>query len=329
MRKVRWGVLGTAKIARTLVIPAMQKGQFCSVDALASRSGSKASETAALLGIPKTYGSYEALLDDGDIDAVYIPLPNHLHVPWALKALEAGKHVLCEKPLAISGDQAQELADAAARYPKLKIMEGFMYKYHPQWQEALRIVHSGGVGELMTIQSFFSYYNDDADNIRNNAAIGGGGLMDIGCYCISLSRFLFEAEPLRCCAFMEKDPRFGTDRLFSGIMDFGGKISSFTCSTQLSPYQRVNILGTDGRVEILIPFNAPNDIPCMLDHQQRGGTWTQHFDICDQYTIQSDLFAKAILDDTEVPVTLQDAVNNMKVLEDMKRAADCTSWISC
>ncbi len=329
MRKVRWGVLGTAKIARTFVIPAMQKGNLCTVEAIASRSESKASQAATLLGIPKSYGSYEALLEDTGIDAVYIPLPNHLHVLWAIKALEAGKHVLCEKPLALSCDQAQELADAAAGYPDLKIMEAFMYKHHPQWREALRIVQNGGVGELLTIQSFFSYFNDDAGNIRNNAAAGGGGLMDIGCYCISLSRFLFETEPQRCCAFMNKDPRYDTDRLFSGIMDFGGRISSFTCSTQLSPYQRVNILGTEGRVEILIPFNAPNDEPCTLDHQQLGGTWTQHFDVCDQYTLQGDLFAEAILENTEVPVSLQDAVNNMKVLEDMKRAAESTSWVSC
>ncbi len=329
MRKVRWGVLGTAKIARTIVIPAMQKGTFCSVEAIGSRSEEKARHAAALLGIPKAYDSYEAVLEDEDIDAVYIPLPNHLHVPWALKALEAGKHVLCEKPLALSSDQAQELADAAARYPELKVMEAFMYRHHPQWQEALRIVQNGGVGELLTIQSFFSYYNADSENIRNIASAGGGGLMDIGCYCISLSRFIFEAEPQSCCAFMNKDSNFDTDRLFSGLMDFGGRIASFTCSTQLSPYQRVNILGTKGRLELRIPFNAPNDLPCLMDHQQPGGTWTQHFEICDQYTIQGDLFAKSILDNTRVPVPLTDAVNNMKVLEDLLRAAECTAWVSC
>ena len=329
MRKIRWGVLGTAKIARTLVVPAMQKGSFCAVEAIASRSEQKAAQAASLLGIPKAYASYEALLEDPDIDAVYIPLPNHLHVPWAIKALDAGKHVLCEKPVAPTCSQALELLDAAARHPELKIMEAFMYRHHPQWKEARRIVQNGGVGELTTVQSFFSYCNTDSANIRNNAAAGGGGLLDIGCYCISLSRFLFDAEPKRCCAVMDKDPQFDTDRLFSGIMDFGGKIASFTCGTQLSPYQRVNILGTEGRVEILVPFNAPNDTPCLLDHQQRGGTWTQHFDICDQYTLQGDLFAQTVLEDTQPPVPLSDAVNNMKVLEDLLRAANRSEWVAC
>src|SRR5438270_1814538 len=194
-KKIRWGVLGVAKIATVKVIPAMQRGSLSEVTAIASRDPAKAAQAAEELGIPRHYGSYEELLADPEIDAIYNPLPNHLHVPWSIKAIEAGKHVLCEKPIGLSAAQGQELVDAAARHPQLKVMEAFMYRHHPQWVRAKEIVAQGGVGELRTVQSFFSYYNDDPANIRNMADIGGGGLMDIGCYNISLSRFILGAEP--------------------------------------------------------------------------------------------------------------------------------------
>ena len=193
MGKVRWGIISTAKIGTEKVIPAMQLGDFCEVTAIASRNLDTAQTAAERLGIPKAYGSYEALLADPEIDAVYNPLPNHLHVPWSIKAMEAGKHVLVEKPIGLTSTEGQELVDAARNYPELKVMEAFMYRHHPQWQRARQLVVEGGVGELRTIQSFFSYYNVDPHNIRNIAAIGGGVLMDIGCYCISLSRFIFDA----------------------------------------------------------------------------------------------------------------------------------------
>jgi len=326
--KVRWGVLSTADIGAAKVIPAMQQGSYGEITAIASRDLAKAQAVAARLGIPTAYGSYEDLLADPEIDAVYNPLPNHLHVPWSIKALEAGKHVLCEKPVALTAAQAQELADAAARYPRLKVMEAFMYRFHPQWRRARQLVADGAIGELRTVQSFFSYYLDDPTNVRNMAGIGGGGLMDIGCYNISLSRFIFDAEPRRVLGIVEYDPRFNTDRLASGILDFGGGTATFTCSTQLTPYQRVNIFGTEGRVEIEIPFNAPPDKPCRIWHQ-RGDTIEEIvFDVADQYTIQGDLFARAVLDDTPVPTPIADAVANMRVLDAIVRSGQSGAWVS-
>ena len=315
MNKVRWGILSTAKIGREKVIPAMQAGNYCSIDAIASRNMEQATATAALLGIPKAYGSYEALLNDAAIDAVYIPLPNHLHVPWAIKALAANKHVLCEKPIGLSADEAKQLQLAASQKPHLKVMEAFMYRFHPQWQHAKKLVQNGSIGKLKTIQSFFSYYNDDAANIRNQQGIGGGGLMDIGCYGISLSRFIFDEEPTSVTGALEFDPVLKTDRMASGILNFTNGSASFTYSTQLVSYQRVNIFGTQGRIEIEIPFNAPPLSPAKIWLQTDKGTEEIIFDAVDQYTIQGDMFSKAIIDNSAVPADLQDAVNNMIVTE--------------
>src|SRR6266568_2126960 len=325
--KVRWGVLSTAHIGITLVIPAMQQGQFCEVVAIASRDAGRAQVTAKQLGISKAYSSYEELLADPDIDAIYNPLPNHLHVPWSIKALEAGKHVLCEKPIALTAAEAQTLADAARQYPHLKVMEAFMYRFHPQWQQARQMVNEGKIGELRTIQSFFSYYLVDANNIRNIAEAGGGGMMDIGCYTVSLSRFIFGAEPERVSGIVEYDSRFKTDRLSSGILDFGHGTSTFTCSTQLVPYQRVNIFGTIGRIEIEIPFNAPPDKPCKVWYQNGDKIEEILFDICDQYTLQGDAFSQAILNNTNVPTPIEDAVANMKVIEAVIRSAKSGGWV--
>jgi predicted dehydrogenase len=328
MNKVRWGVLSTANIGTVKVIPAMQRGQYSTVAAIASRDLASAEAVAHNLDIPKAYGSYEALLADPDVDAIYNPLPNHLHVPWSLKAIEAGKHVLCEKPIGLSLVEGQELADAAHRRPELKVMEAFMYRHHPQWQRARQIVVSGGIGEARTIQTFFSYFNDNPADIRNDAAIGGGGLLDIGCYAISLSRFIFDAEPQRVVGMVENDPRFNTDRLASAMLDFGSRTSTFTCSTQLVPYQRVNIYGTEGRVEIEIPFNAPPDRPCRVTHEQRGVTQVLEIPTCDQYTVQGDLFSKAILENTPVPTPIEDAVANMRVIEAIIESGRTGRWIA-
>ncbi len=327
MNKVRWGVLSTANIGTTKVIPAMQKGKFIQFDAIASRNLENAKTLAAQLGIPKAYGSYEKLLADPGIDAIYNPLPNNLHVPWSIKALEAGKHVLCEKPIGLTSAEAQKLVDTAKQYPDLKVMEAFMYRFHPQWQQALQMVNEGKIGELRTIHSFFSYYLVDENNIRNIAEVGGGGMMDIGCYAVSLSRFIFGAEPERVCGIVEYDPRFNTDRLSSGILDFGRGTSTFTCSTQLVPYQRVNIFGTTGRVEIEIPFNAPPDQPCKIWYQYGDEIEEILFDICDQYTLQGDQFSQAILNDTGVPTPIEDAVANMKVIEAVIRSSKSGAWV--
>ena len=327
MDRVRWGIMGTGNIGQGKVIPAMQKCEYGTVTAIASRDLGKAQEVADRMGIPQAVGSYEALLADPAIDAVYIPLPNHLHVPWSLKALAAGKHVLCEKPIALTAAEARELLTAAQQYPHLKIMEAFMYRHHPQWRQARQWVAEGRIGDLRTIQSFFAYYLDDPGNIRNMAGIGGGGLLDIGCYTISLARFIFDAEPQRVCGIMERDPALQVDRLGSGIMDFGRGTATFTYATQLVPYQRVNIFGTTGRIEIEIPFNAPPDRPCKMALQT--GTEIQEIalEIVDQYTIQADLFAQAILNDTPVPTPLTDAVANMEAIEVFARSAAEGRWV--
>ncbi len=327
MDKVRWGILSTAKIAREKVIPAMQACMLCSIDAIASRDMQHAQQTATALHIPKAYGSYEALLNDTAIDAVYIPLPNHLHVPWAIKAIEANKHVLCEKPIGLSSAEAKRLQLAAQQKPQLKIMEAFMYRFHPQWQRAKKLVGDGAIGELKTIQSFFSYYNVDAANIRNQQDAGGGGMMDIGCYCVSLARFIFDKEPVNVFGDVEFDPVLKTDRVASGILDFGNGSATFTCSTQLMPYQRVNILGTTGRIEIEIPFNAPPDKPTKAWLHTKSGSEEIIFNTVDQYTLQADLFCRSILNGTDVPTSLQDAVNNMLVIEAVFKSAAEKKWV--
>jgi predicted dehydrogenase len=319
--------LGTAKIALENVIPAMQAGEYCQIEAIASRDMARAKEAARWLGIPRAYGSYEALLDDGEIDAVYIPLPNHLHVPWSLNALEAGKHVLCEKPIGLSAAEAQQLLIASEDRPQLKAMEAFMYRFHPQWRRAHQIVTEGGVGELQAIQSFFAYHNVDPDNIRNQPDIGGGALMDIGCYCVSLSRWLFGAEPERVLGMIEYDPEFGTDRLTSGLLDFGRGRATFTCATQLSEYQRVNVVGDEGRVEIEIPFNAPPDRSCRIWHHRGEEVEEIAFEAVNQYTLQGDRFSQAILEDGEVPTPLEDGVANMSVIEAVVRSAREGGWV--
>lgn len=325
---VRWGILSTAKIGIEKVIPAMQRARGCEIVAIASRDMTKARDAARELGIPKAYDSYQALLDDPDIDAIYNPLPNHLHVPWSIAALQAGKHVLCEKPIGLNVEEAERLLEAARRHPHLKVMEAFMYRHHPQWRLAKAKVDRGEIGELKTIQSFFSYRNLDPHDIRNQAEIGGGGLMDIGCYNISLSRFIFGAEPQRVLGIVEFDPQFKTDRLASGILDFGRGTSTFTCATQIAPYQRVNIFGTEGRIEIEIPFNAPPDVPCRMWHQRGKEVEEILLDPADQYTIQGELFAQAILENKPVPTPLEDAVANMKVIEAIFQSGREKSWVS-
>jgi predicted dehydrogenase len=328
MNKIRWGILSTAKIGVEKVIPAMQKGMYTQVVAIASRSTEKAREAASRLGIPRFHGSYDALLADPEVDAVYNPLPNDQHVPWSIKALEAGKHVLCEKPIGLSAAEGRQLVEAGRRYPRLKLMEAFMYRHHPQWRKAKELVQSGQIGVLRTIQTFFSFYNDDPANIRHNPAQGGGGLMDIGCYPISLSRWLFAAEPRRVIALVEYDPRFKVDRLASAILEFGTGHATFTCSMQVAPFQQVHIVGSEGRIELAdVPFNAPNDRPCVLRFQRGNKVTPIEFEVCDQYTIQGDLFAQAILHDTPVPTPIEDAVRNMEVIEAIVAAGRSGSWV--
>ena len=323
-------MLSTANIGIKKVLPAMQKGQRTSVDAIASRDVTKARAAATALGIPKAYGSYEELLADPEIDAIYNPLPNQLHVPWTIKAAEAGKHVLCEKPLSMTTAEAETLLAARAR-TGVKIGEAFMIRSYPQWLRVRELLDEKRIGELRSIMGAFSYFNSDPSNIRNQVETGGGGLMDIGCYLIHASRFAFGGQPTRVVGLIDRDPEMHTDRLTSAILDFPAGQSIFTCSTQLIPYQRIHFLGTKGRVEIEIPFNAPTDRPTRIFIDSNGdlfggGMTTETFPVCDQYTLQGDAFSTAVLDDGEVPVPLEDAIGNMAVIDAILKSASSGQW---
>jgi predicted dehydrogenase len=328
---VHWGVISTANIGLGKVIPAMQKGTVSRVMAIASRDLSQAQNVAQRLDIEKAYGSYEALLADPEIDAIYNPLPNHLHVPWTIKALEAGKHVLCEKPIAITAEEAKPLIAARERSGKL-VAEAFMFRFHPQWIRARERVSAGDLGEVRAIQTAFSYYNADPKNVRNKADIGGGGLLDIGCYAVATARYIFGSEPERAVGLVELDPDFGTDRLASGILAFpDNRRLTFTCSTQLVPYQRVQILGTKGRLEVEIPFNAPPDKPCRILFDD-GGDLTggkivsETFPVVDQYTLQGDAFSRMILGESAQEFGLEDAIANMRALDALTRSSKTGQW---
>jgi predicted dehydrogenase len=329
-KKVRWGVLSTANIGLKKVIPGMQRGELTSVTAIASRSLGKAQEAATALGIPTVYGSYEALLADPDIDAIYNPLPNQHHVPWTIKAAEAGKHVLCEKPISLTAAEAATLLAVCAR-TGVKIGEAFMIRSYPQWLRVRELLDEGRIGELRSIMGCFSYFNADPKNIRNHVESGGGGLLDIGCYLVHASRYAFGREPARVVGLIDRDPQMQIDRLTSAMLDFERGQSIFTCSTQLVPYQRIHFLGTKGRIELEIPFNAPPDQPTRLFIDSGkdvfgGGITTETFPILDQYTLQGDAFSKAILEDREVPVPVEDSIGNMAVIEAIFRSAASGQW---
>ena len=328
--KVKWGVLGVAEIAVRKVIPAMQRGECSQVAAIASRDLERAKSAATTLGISKAYGSYEELLADPDIEAIYNPLPNHLHVPWSIKAMEAGKHVLCEKPVSLTVEEGKKLLVARDR-TGMKIGEAFMVRTHPQWRKVLELVTAGRIGTVRSIIGYFSYFNRDPKNIRNILAYGGGSLMDIGCYLIYASRLVFAAEPSRVCGLLQFDADTGTDVLSSAMLDFPAGQSVFTCSTQVVPYQRVQILGTERRIEIEIPFNAPPDKPCRIfidDGADFSGRSAEvlKFNVCNQYTIQGDTFSRSIRDGTELPVPLEGSIRNMAVIEAVIRSAKSNQW---
>ncbi|MCK5201834.1 MAG: Gfo/Idh/MocA family oxidoreductase [Spirochaetales bacterium] len=331
MMKIRWGVLGDAGIARNYVIPGMQAGAYSEISAIASRDLKKSQKTASDLDIEKAYGSYEELLSDSNIDAVYIPLPNHLHVEWSIKAMEAGKHVLCEKPFALTVSDVKRAIETRER-TGVKIGEAFMVRTHPQWIKARELTADSDFGELRAVQGFFSYSNFDPSNIRNSYSSdkGGGGVWDIGCYPVNTSRFLFREEPVRVVATMEYDQRFKTDRLASAILEFPGGQATFICSTQISPYQRMLAVGTKKHIEIKIPFNSPSTFPTEIYYDDSNINETERnkiiIDTCHQYSLQGDAFSRAIIDDTEVPVPLEDTLKNTAVLTALYRSAESGKW---
>ena len=330
MRKVKWGVIGVAKIATEKVIPAMQRGEVSEIAAIASRAIGKARAAADELGIPRAHGSYEDLLADEEIEAIYNPLPNEEHVPWTLRALAAGKHVLCEKPIALNAEEARPLIDARNRSGKL-VAEAFMVRFHPQWRRARELVRDGSIGKAQAIQTFFSYRLLDPDNVRNRPP-GGGGLYDIGCYAVLTARFIFGAEPTRVVATIDWDPKFKTDRLASALLEFpGGRHLTFTVGTQSSAHQRVTIVGDQGRIEVMIPFNASPERPTEIAIDPGadlfgGGRRIETFPICDQYTLQGDAFSRAIRDGSPLEFPIEDAIANMRVIDALFRSAKSGSW---
>ena len=328
MDKVKWGILGTSAIFAGRVMTGIRSSKHVEVSAIGSRSLDRARAMASECNVPRAYGSYEELLADPDIEAVYNPLPNHMHLEWSKKVLESGKHLLCEKPLAMNTPQAEELHEVSKRFPHLKVMEAFMYRLHPQWVKIKDILRSGEIGELRFIQTNFSFTTLDPDDIRNKPECGGGALMDIGGYCISLARYIFEDEPKSVLGVMEKDPQFGIDRITSGILNFEGGSCNFTCSIQLPGYQRSHILGSTGRLEVEYPFGGPPDIPWRIWHHRGSDSDEISFDVCNQYALEFDSFSLAILNDTDVFTPLSDGVNNMKIIDAIIESAETRSWVS-
>ncbi|TAL98683.1 MAG: Gfo/Idh/MocA family oxidoreductase [Paraburkholderia sp.] len=322
-----WGVLGAARI-NDKVVPPMHRAPNCQVKGIASRCSEKAREAAARYGLRVAYDSYEALLADPEIDAVYIPLPNHLHMEWAIKSVEAGKHVLCEKPIGLDVEQTERLIAARDKSGRC-VQEAFMVRTHPQWLKVRALIEEGTIGELRAVSGAFCYYNIDPDNIRNQKDIGGGGLLDIGCYPITTSRFITGREPRRVVALMDHDPVFEVDRLGSVLMDFDGVQASFLYSTQIHNYQRMQFHGTNGRIEVEIPFNAPNDQPTRLLVSERGSAtgdrWLE-LPTCDQYGVAAAVFADAILNGRPLAIPLEDTLSNMRVIDAIFRSAQSDRW---
>ena len=329
---VRWGVLGAANIALQKVIPAMQHSAHTPVVAIASRNLAKAQAAAKLLGIARAYGSYDELLADPDVEAIYNPLPNHLHVPWTIRAAEAGKHVLCEKPLALTADEARTLLDVRDR-AGVQIAEAFMVRAHPQWAAVRELVAEGRIGEVRHVAGHFSYYRRDPDNIRSRVDWGGGALMDVGCYPITLSRWIFDEEPREVISMIDRDPDMGIDRLTSALLCFPSGQATLTCATQLVPHQSVQVYGTEGRIAIEIPFNAPATHECriVIDDGRlfaEAGAETITLPAVDQYRLQGERFSEAVRGVGVVPVGLEDAIDNMSVIDALFRSARSGRWES-
>ena len=331
MNPVRWGVLSTAKIARERVIPAMQQSQLCDIRGIASRDPAKAKKTADDLGIKNTYDSYEELIADPEIEAVYNPLPNHLHVPWSIRAAEAGKHVLCEKPIAMTASEARDLITTRDKCGVL-IEEAFMPRHHPQWKKVRALLNGGKIGEVRAVQAAFSYHNVDPMDVRNQVKIGGGGLYDIGSYCITLTRYAFECAPSRVCAIIDYDPTYKTDRLTGAIMDFGGgRQASFLCGTQMARYQGLVIFGTKSWIRVDCPFAMPGDWRARIEiganiYPGAPVGETEEFEATDQYMLQGEDFSSRLRTRTVGDFPLEDAVLNMEVIDAIFQSGQSHSW---
>lgn len=326
MKTLQLGILSVSGFFQKKIAIPVAKSPMIEIAAIASRSSDKAEAAARQYGIPKAYGYYEALLADDALDAVYIPLPNHLHAEYIKMAADAGKHIICEKPIALTAREARE-SIAYAEDKGVKVMEAFMYRFHPQWQHARELIQMKEIGTVHSIQTFFSYNNTDPGNIRNQQEAGGGALLDIGCYAVSVSRFLTGKEPKRVVSISKEDTDFGTDVLLSGLLDFDGPQATFTIGTQTFPYQRVNAIGSSGMISIEIPFNTPSDVETRIQVTNSIGTREVLFPPEDQYILEFEAFARAILEDQSVPTPPQDAIHNMKVLDALRASAEKNTWV--
>jgi predicted dehydrogenase len=326
--KINWGILGTATIALEKVIPALKQTMFSRVEAIASRNIQKSRKITKLFNIPLAYGSYEDLLSDQSITAVYIPLPNSLHVEWVIKSLQAGKHVLCEKPISHTLSDAEYLYKLSIEFPNLKLMEAFMYRFHPQWHQVHHWIQTEKIGDLEAIISHFSFFDDDPGSIVNKKDLGGGSLLDIGCYCISLSRYLFHSEPKSVFAHMEFDPRFNIERQTTAIMKFNSKyISRFTSATQQSEFQKVILLGSSGYIEMDTPFIVSAGLSSEVYIVNGKEINTVKFKPCNQYKEQFDSFSKSIINNEPVPLQLSESVANMRIIEALQKSAKTGNWV--
>lgn len=325
-KKVRIGILGAARIATKRLIPAIRLAANAEVYAIASRSPEKAAQNAAEHHIPVAHDSYEAMLQDPDIDAIYNPLPNHLHVPWSIKALEADKHVLCEKPIARDFDEAVSLFEAAKKHPSLVLMEAFMYRFHPQWEKTVSLIKEGAIGDLRTVHTHFSYFNDNPDNVRNVARYGGGGLLDIGCYAVSSARLLFGKEPERVSAVWDQDPNFEVDRLASGMLDFGSGYATFHCSTQQFYFQETVVIGTEGMIKLPWPFNPAEEKAASFYLENKDGKREITLPVCNQFSLEVEAFASAIQQTLPTPVSAEESLANLRVLDAVGKAASSGNW---
>ncbi len=327
MQPLQLGILGVSNFFRKRIAIPIPTSPVIDMVALASRSEEKARQAAQEYGVARAYGSYDALLNDPQVDAVYISLPNHLHAEWIKRAADAGKHVLCEKPLALDAAEAQDCLDYAAERG-VTVMEAFMYRLHPQWLHVRNIIRQQEIGSIHLVESFFGYNNTDPSNIRNQPDTGGGALLDVGCYAVSASRFLTGSEPQRVISLAQVDANFGTDVLFTGMLDFGMARATFTVATQTFPYQRVTVHGSSGVISLTIPFNAHADTDAEVIVTTRVGTREIYLPAEDQYILEFEAFAQAVNDQAVPPISPADTVNNMRVLDALKKAHQTGQWES-
>lgn len=323
----RWGILSTARIAREQMIPALQASDNGVVFALASRDGAKAREVAARFGIPHAFDSYEGLLASAEVDGVYIPLPTSQHVEWAIKAADAGKHVLVEKPLGLKAGEIAEVIAARDRN-KVQICEAFMVVYHPQWIKVRDLVQQGAIGRLRHVQGAFSYFNVDPQNMRNRPELGGGALPDIGVYPTVSTRFVTAREPLRIRANVEFDKTFGTDSYSNIWADFGDFDLTFYVSTQMALRQFMVFHGDKGFIEVHAPFNAGlyEHHRVELHNSTHSEATVYRFPGAQQYKLEAEAFARAARGGQERVFTLEESVLNQKVIDAIFAAGKSGDW---